>query len=479
VTAHVAAGCRMSSDAPDSLSFDNPLEDIPTDGDAQTQPEPEDEGEAESETEPEAEPKKEPQYLPGLAGVPDAELVGEYVDPGADPTRPDPQSFQEHCDALERKVDLLFDQIDTDHDGSLSNAELSAHLTGDDELEYMMLLAGRSMRDMFAQLDTDKDGRVTHEEFQGVLGQIGATYSIAWLEEQILYHKRDVEERGLNTDFNGLHLGTPAPAWCLVFVVEKNDDGKPTNILTHETVELVQKMWKLDLSVTMHRSIDRNEVLILVGIPFQIMAEEAAESGMRMRLREIRGTMPFDSHFHGLYRTYTRHGLVARGKAPEGEGADTADETGAAATSGDTFETIFISAHHQEGIIQRLRRNGVDLDFRMRLPKVKKLLQRSRKTLNARKKLRSYDLKELLTGVGGFRERNDQIMGDHVAQLARCVLADPFFSVYSPEVLALEDKKGKLARCVLPMTQSGQCHQCTLTTEFTEFVLWALLQLRS
>jgi len=69
----------------------------------------------------------------------------------------------------------------------------------------------------------------------------------------------------------------------------------------------------------------------------------------------------------------------------------------------------------------------------MRLLPLESLLKRVNKICTKRKPVRAFQLKELLTGAGGFRENCDKIMGDNVDLLAEQVLADPFMTIFPPE----------------------------------------------
>lgn len=60
-------------------------------------------------------------------------------------------------------------------------------------------------------------------------------------------------------------------------------------------------------------------------------------------------------------------------------------------------------------------------------------MRRMRRLLNNRRPVRAFQLKELLTAAGGFRENCDTIMGDNVDILAEQVLADPFMTLFPAE----------------------------------------------
>jgi len=65
----------------------------------------------------------------------------------------------------------VFESMDTDDSGTISQAELSKKLAQDDELKQLLEAAGGS-GDWYVleQLDTDGDGEVTWQEFESMLG---------------------------------------------------------------------------------------------------------------------------------------------------------------------------------------------------------------------------------------------------------------------------------------------------------------------
>ena len=69
----------------------------------------------------------------------------------------------------------------------------------------------------------------------------------------------------------------------------------------------------------------------------------------------------------------------------------------------------------------------------MQLLPLETLIKRMKRLISKRRPVRAFQLKELLTAAGGFRENCDNIMGDKVDILAEQVLADPFMTLYPPE----------------------------------------------
>jgi hypothetical protein len=67
----------------------------------------------------------------------------------------------------------LFESIDTDGSGSISQAELGAKMKADEELQSILEAAGGDGSFyVFEQLDLDGDGKVTWAEFEAMLGDL-------------------------------------------------------------------------------------------------------------------------------------------------------------------------------------------------------------------------------------------------------------------------------------------------------------------
>lgn len=369
-----------------------------------------------------------------------------------------PMSWKDHQAALEQRLEAMYEEIDTDGDGKLSGGEIKAKLERDDELEDLMSLAGKGLKNVSAQLDANQDGLVSKQEFIEMLTKQGYEYTWDWLLEQVAFQRGDVENRQLNVltieegyDASTVEaaaakcnatldpdsgkwerdLGEVLPVWALVFTVVRDEEGALTDYVTHETVEVVQRMWELDLSVDVVRTIDRGEVIVLVGIPYIIMQREAEEMAMKLRLKDTRGTLEYSAEFHDRFATYVRHPMDKESRKIFKD-----PELGAVEGNfmGKPYVTVFNSTHQQQAVLHRIKSHGMDLDFRMRLPPLETLLKRMKRLVERRKAIRAFQLKELLTAAGGFRENCDNVMGDNVDLMAEQVLADPFMTIFPPEM---------------------------------------------
>ena len=310
-----------------------------------------------------------------------------------------------------------------DHSGALKFDEVQASIAKNDDLLQALKLAGKAHGDLIDALDADHDGTVTLEEFKTCLDTIGHNYSVHWLEEQLAWHQQNIRVRQLHSrdtvqpDGSVVQqdLGPIDITWALLFEKEKTDEGHPTELVSQETVEVVQNIWKLDLHAEMRISIDHGEILILVGIPHKIMREEAEHMDLQLRLKVTRGVTEYREIYHQWYARYPARTKPGRSAARAGQ--------------------IFASYHKQLAVMHRLKRHGQDYAFRMGLPTVHTMLSRISKRAADRQPLRAAKLKELLTAVGAYREGVESEMCAEIAVLAAQVLADPFFMCFPPEEL--------------------------------------------
>ena len=393
------------------------------------------------------------------AEAPVEEVVpsGTYIDPTMRERDAPPMSWQEHKEALRQSVTALYHDIDKDGDGALTKHEIAVRMKEDNSLEDLMHLAGQSSKNIIDTLDADKDGTVSLKEFLDILANQGAEYTIEWLEEQIVFQHNAQMDRRLNvltvetgydastvkTDAEKCNaewdaesgtyqrdLGKVFPVWALMFsMVEDSETGACTDNITHEAVEVIQRMWELDLSVNVRRTVDRGEIIVLVGIPYVTMQQEAEEMQMKLRMTDTRGTLEYQAEFHDRFADYVRHPMDKDGKVfiDEAKGAEEGN------FRCKQYATVFNSTHQQQAVLNRITKNGIDLHFRMGLMPLDSLLKRIKKAVSHTRPVRAFQLKELLTAAGGFRENCDKIMGDNVDLLAEQVLADPFMTIYHPD----------------------------------------------
>ena len=84
-------------------------------------------------------------------------------------------------------------------------------------------------------------------------------------------------------------IGTP---WCMMFTLTEDDETGEYDRLSYECVELCQRCWAADLYLDASLSSTKREVAIKLGAPYEILAQEAQEMGLLMRLKETKGAVP-------------------------------------------------------------------------------------------------------------------------------------------------------------------------------------------
>lgn len=118
----------------------------------------------------------------------------------------------------------MFAEVDTDHDGTLSAAELQATTSPH----------GRMLRDHVAEVDTDRDGAVSRDELAAAIARHHGGHPPGTPEEMRARHARLFAE--LDTDGDGKLTaaeleGAPAPASMLadhLADVDTDGDGAVT-----------------------------------------------------------------------------------------------------------------------------------------------------------------------------------------------------------------------------------------------------------
>jgi hypothetical protein len=352
-----------------------------------------------------------------------------------------PQKWQARHENLQLKIQQLFEEVDVDGDGKVSSEELANKLNDDDEIEQYMELSGRSTEGIFEQIDEDHDGLVTREEFANVLGARGHTFTVRWLEEQIVWHHEQIHENHLNNELvrnelgqmlpTGMNYGNPTPVYMLLFELRRSEDasGEVTRFLSNETVSLCQRLWNAQLSIDMRLSVDENEVMILIGIPNAIMQDQArGMPDLKVRLAKTKGMVAYNQDFHEHYAMFERH-TVGNG----GEVFVPGDADEHPTFAGTPFKTRWTSALRQQAIRSRMEEFGVDVETRMQLPSLHVLLAKIMKKLKRRGAIRTNRLKEMLTAAGGFREDCALVMGDDIAVLSAQVLVHPHGTYFPSE----------------------------------------------
>jgi hypothetical protein len=262
----------------------------------------------------------------------------------------------------------------------------------------------QAMGDRLAALESglSEDGLIPEEEDPFDPEKIFS--SISWLQETLQASRTDMTQRKLNFD-GEVDLLDVTISWIFLFDCVKNPDGDPIEFVTHETVEIALRLVGADLWVEMGVSVDGEEVLLHVGVPFKTMVDESSQMHLRLRLALTRGSHEFSASHQDFYYQYTYD-------------------------DGSPYE-IFSSAHKQIATYNRLKRVAMlDPENRLRMKPKAKLLKKARKAIDNQQMMRSYDVKALLIACGGYRTDCEKTLGANVARLQEKVDTDPFFMCF-------------------------------------------------
>ena len=212
-------------------------------------------------------------------------------------------------------------------------------------------------------------------------------------------------------------LGDVTMSWTIVFKLTCDDKGLPTLDNQEEIWSVATRLHEIGV-VTQHQiTSDGSSLLLMFGLPYKVLIEEATFSKRRMRLAECRGTIEFDERYLHYYRT-----------APDG--------------------SAFVSSDKQVLAMERVQRMpGVDLlelyEQSQQCVKKEDLLNFVRSRIQHRTRIRSNKLKSLLTAYGAFRPGARKMFGEAVHRLTIMVEDNPFFQVCTPEDMTL---KGMVAK---------------------------------
>ena len=225
-----------------------------------------------------------------------------------------------------------------------------------------------------------------------------------------------------------IDLGRPYYAWAMIFKLppadevkyatttdgdaDENDDGEKDNaqfaegnpqFMCAEAVELVCRLWQIDLSVAMNVSGDGTEVHISVGATYEILCDEANFHKPNMRLVSYKGQVPFASEYSSNYMP------------------SLFDEPDKA--------HCFTSALQQQLVMKRMeRRAGIHLDERLNFVERGKGMELMQHALTNGRTVRAVQVRELLATHGAFRPGAEKVFGPELVMLGRQIVADPYFA---------------------------------------------------
>jgi hypothetical protein len=98
-------------------------------------------------------------------------------------------------------------------------------------------------------------------------------------------------------------LGPVEMAWCLVFELTANEKGEHTLDHMHEAWSISQRLIASDFHLDHCLTAVGGELLIMAGLPYKYLVEEAHETRMLIRLKETKGLAPFHRDLIQYYAT--------------------------------------------------------------------------------------------------------------------------------------------------------------------------------
>ena len=232
-------------------------------------------------------------------------------------------------------------------------------------------------------------------------------------EREKLHWKYDCDLKQLRD------LGQIKFSWAFVFKLGVKDDGPKTDKsvpggdsdaapqdgerIPLEAWQLANRLWELDFHIEHEFTLLYDMLILLVGLPYKKLCEEANDQKIKMRLRKTKGMAEYMEEMTELYAV--------------GD-----PETG----------SPFTSAMRQTLSFTRMK-NFIEIDKRAksRQDKFGNLKQLQRKV---KKKQHIYgrELKELVRHWGCHRPNATATFSDTLLQVARNILEDPWMLVSQP-----------------------------------------------
>ena len=198
------------------------------------------------------------------------------------------------------------------------------------------------------------------------------------------------------------------------------DESGNLTVLSSECVEICMRLLAADMFLQPHIGLSGKEIYIKIGAPYEILADEAQVLGMRVRLRETKGSVIFRAEYAEYYapNRFDKNDTIALDGTERGH-----DKC-----------TPFTSGMRQILVDSRMRRvAGLDLETRQFMPDAEDAIERMKEAIDDHEQIRAHQLMELLTCCGGFRPYVEQVLGAAVRLLAQQCLTDPYFVVFPDE----------------------------------------------
>ena len=261
--------------------------------------------------------------------------------------------------------------------------------------------------------------------------------TIGWLKRREEKQSVRVEEQNMNCKYDPNHhfdeglllLGTVKYSWAFCFkmgvkddslnepskadrasreskLAERTSDLPDDHAIPLEAWQLCHRLWKHDFEIRHKVSMLGDKLLILVGLPYTLLLEEAARSRMNIRLIQTKGMHKFDKHMVELYP----HGTVH-------------------------VPSPFNSAHRQRLVLERMVRRAKLNPETMTTHRVKKKhhLDRLMHKHRDRKEIRGRHLIDLMNVYGAYRPYADKVIGSMVKSVSMAILEDQWMVLKAPE----------------------------------------------
>ena len=280
--------------------------------------------------------------------------------------------------------------------------------------------------------------------------------TIGWLEDHIkrsnpeyVYHKAteaDVKP------WMAWALEFDLPAYDASMVKAGQNEGKEYDRrdtpIAHQTWTIVEQLAACELFLDFEVSFDGSKIILLVGAPYETLANEAHFTRIKLRMQETKGQLKFDkglTHFyacnHGGLNEFGERGWTRRdpSRAVGWSAGENADED--AGVRQLRYENVFASAVKQRLVYSRMKRVGnVDMDQVVNCPTPDTTIKTVAGLVTRRKAVPCRKIYEMLLSVGAFRPNAANVFPKMqgqaaVAELGDFCLEDPNF-VISPQGLA-------------------------------------------
>jgi hypothetical protein len=274
--------------------------------------------------------------------------------------------------------------------------------------------------------------------------------TLGWLKQ--LERVQEHDERKYNKNnitINGTHipLGPVLCSWAFAFRLDRvnkhlsrserkdwwvkhPDKDASEQKIPLQAWQVIYQLKKAGFHVAHNVSLGANLLELMIGLPYQTLIEEAAATGLNMRLLQTKGMTPFKEELIPRYPQFVYNGTT-NGPSPH-EHVGFGD-----AKQGNNLSAMcFSSAHRQILCLSRLKRVARLIPESMVSTAFSTSKHARLKAIRAQLKhkqdIRSVDLYKLLRAFGAYRENGRALFGVAVNAVAREVELNPWIAVHPP-----------------------------------------------